>query len=247
MMFDDLAQVLHVIFVHLRIAGFLQDHVVADSAANERFFDIGMLANFFIQVEHRFVVDVQVFTNIGENARWPFAFPANLFVDAFHFVHVGRRPAQIGNVPFKIGHQYQLIDFFQDRFFRSAGDKFSLMGRNGAECAASKAAPVDVHRMADHVVGRNLLFIFVTRMGQPGVRKIVKTVDFLLFERWPGRIYNYLPIANFLNKHIGFHLVRFFLDVHEVFGIFLFILQAFFVGIKSDAVPFLVGYKIFFI
>src|SRR5665648_2930 len=102
------------------------------------------------------------------------------------------------------------------------------MCRNGTKGATSKTSTVNVDRMANHVVGWNFLFIPVAGVRQASKRKIVKPIDFLFFQRWPRRIYNDLQIASFLYNYIRFYFIRFFLDVHEVFGKFLFILKAFF-------------------
>ena len=88
---------------------------------------------------------------------------------------------------------------------------------------------MSVYRMADHVVGRDFFLVFITRVRQPGEWQIIKTIDFLFFQGRPGWVYNNLLVANFLNNYIRFNLVRFFFNMHEVFGMFLFILQAFFV------------------
>ena len=89
MVLNYLAQVSHVIFIDLRVFGFMQNHVVADTTANECFLHLRVLAYLAVQVEHWLVVHIQVFTHIGENTRRAFTAVANFLVNSLHLVHVG--------------------------------------------------------------------------------------------------------------------------------------------------------------
>ncbi len=71
---------------------------------------------------------------------------------------------------------------------------FPLVCRDGAECAATETAPVNIDGEFNHIIRRNSL-PFVFGMRQPGIRQIERMVEFFLAHRRIGRIdyYHLIP------------------------------------------------------
>ena len=107
------------------------------------------------------------------------------------------------------------------------------MGRDGTERASTEASAMQRHGEFYHLVGRYRLAA-VFRMRQSGVGKIVGRVEFLGCHWWVRRINHNILTINGLEDALGMHLVGFFLDMSEVFGLKLFVLQALLMAVEND-------------
>src|SRR5690606_6112437 len=117
-----------------------------------------------IQLDQRRVIGVQIRADAREHAGRLAARGFNFRALAGNAVHVGGRAAQIGD---DAGKTWNLVanffDFANDRFFRTVLDDAAFVLGDRAESTATEAAAHDVHREANHVVGRDL-FLAVRRM-----------------------------------------------------------------------------------
>src|SRR3546814_12353526 len=78
----------------------------------------------------------------------------NGFGLAGHAVHIGSRPAEVGNDAGKAFHLVaDFLDLVQDGLLRTALDDAALVLGNRTEGAAAKATAHDVDRKADHLPG----------------------------------------------------------------------------------------------
>ncbi len=109
---------------------------------------------------------------------------------------------------------------------------------DGAERAAPETSPVKIDGMPDHFISRYRSFIAVAGMGQTGKRIIVKAVDLFFRKGRPGGIDHHLPVADALNDLVGFCLVGFFFNVHEVRGKLSFIPEALVMRMQHHRIPF---------
>src|SRR5471032_2327615 len=131
-----------------------------------------------IQLDQRRVVGVQVRADAREYA-------GRLAARGFDFrglardpVHVGRRATEVGDDAGEAGHLVtNLFDFADDRLFGAVLDDPAFVLGNGAEGAAAEAATHDVHREADHVVGRNF-FLAVRRVRNARIGHAEHVVHF---------------------------------------------------------------------
>ena len=76
------------------------------------------------QVEPRSGIEAQIRTQHRKQAAFPPAIPR---AGAFDAVHVRRRPANIGDMPRKIGRVRHPLDFAPHRFRAAADNPFPLM------------------------------------------------------------------------------------------------------------------------
>ena len=181
------------------------------------------------------MVGVEVGANGGMDAGRPLAALAKAAVAAGHAVHVGRRAAEVGKVALEVGHLCDLLHLLQHALGRTAHDEFPLVGRDGAEGTAAEAAAVDVHGELDHLVGRDA-FALVLRVGQARVGKTEGAVYLLRGHRREGRIDHNVAVAYGLHEALRVEAVALLLDVAEVFGISLAVLQAHLVAVEHDVV-----------
>lgn len=107
------------------------------------------------------------------------------------------------------------------------------MGRDGTERASTETSAMQRHGEFYHLVGRYRLAA-VFRMRQSGVGKIVGRVEFLGCHWRVRRINHNILTVNGLEDALGMHLVGFFLDMSEVFGLKLFVLQALLMAVEND-------------
>jgi hypothetical protein len=110
-----------------------------------------------VQRNQRRVIGAHVLADVGIHAGQAAAGGLDLLVLALEVVHVGGRPAEVGD---DAGEARRLVahflDFADDRILGAALDDAPFVLGNRAEGAAAKAAAHDVDREADHFPGRNL-------------------------------------------------------------------------------------------
>ena len=230
---DEFAGVFAGALVHLRILALMEQEVVAHTASDERLLDTGQGIDGVVDVEQRAVVGIQVGTHLGMDARRPLALLAQVEVGALHAVHVGAGSAQVAQVALEVGQLHDGLHFAQDALLATAHDELALMGGDGAEGASAEASAVDVDRVLDHVVGGDALAL-VLGMGQARVGQVERMVELLGCQGRVGRIDYHQLLAYLLQDARGGILVAFFLDVAEIGGLLLLVLQAFFVGVEGD-------------
>jgi len=92
-------------------------------------------------------------------------------------VHIGCRPAHIGNDAIKALHLRQIRSLAQDGILASALHNPALVVGQSAKGAGAKAAPVAGDRKADRLQGRNRLA--VRGMSLAGKRQLINAVQLL--------------------------------------------------------------------
>lgn len=150
--------------VGVGIATFVQQQIIAHPAADKTFLHSWQTVYNTIQFEKFCRIGVKVGTDAGVYARGPFAFRAEHMVLAAHTVHIGRRTTEVAEIPFEIVEFHHFSHFTQDALLTTAGDKFALMGADGAESTAAKASSVYVDGVLDHLISRDA-FTLVFRVG----------------------------------------------------------------------------------
>ena len=159
-----------------------------------------------VDVQELGVVRVEVGAYLWMDATGAFATLTGIDVASVHAVHVGRWTAEIAEITFEVRHLDDLFHLFNNALLGAAGDKLTLMGRNGAESAASEASAVDIDTMFDHVVGWYAL-TFILKVGLPGVGQVERRVKLIGSHRGVGGIdYNGL-VAHLLEQPLGMHHV----------------------------------------
>src|SRR5690606_5099995 len=135
----------------------LYRQIVAQAGGNQDLLDAGQGARLAIQRRQRRVIGIEVFADAGVHAARLATGRLDFATLAGNAIHVGGRPAKIGNHAGKAGYLVtNVFHFAQDRFFRTALDNAAFVFGDRAEGAATKTAAHDVHRKADHLVGGNL-------------------------------------------------------------------------------------------
>ena len=191
------------------------------------------------------MVGVQVLANGGVGTGGAFAPAAKRGILASHAVHVGRGGAEVADGAFEVGHLAYPVHFAQDGVFGARGDEFPLMGGDGAEGTTPKASPVEGDGMAYHVVGRNG-FALVAGVGQACERKVVDSIQFGSREGRVGGIDNHFLVPDGLHEAGSFEGIRLFFDAAEVGSVFLFVGEAFLVGMEAERLPlFVAGDRLF--
>ena len=161
-----------VVFEHRLQIGRPVEQVVTDAAADKGFLDAFDGADFLIQSQQRPVVVVEVGARLRVEARRAAALAAQFAVAAAHAVHVGRGGPDIGEIPLEPRHFRDFLHLGQYRTFAARVDELALMGRDGAERAASETAAVDVHRVFDHLPRRDVALARIARMRGPFVGEV---------------------------------------------------------------------------
>ena len=109
------------------------------------------------------------------------------------------------------------------------------MGTDGAEGASTETAPVDIHRVFDHLVGWDS-FVFVFGVWQPCVGEVEGRVEVFGGHGWVGWIHHGILSVHLLQQPLCVNLVRLLLDVSEILCLCLFVLQALFVRMQHQVV-----------
>ena len=86
--------------------------------------------------------DLQLFTGVGEKALTAFASPFFQLFFTGGVAEVGRGPAHVVDIPFKVGVFGQEPCFFQQRLVTATADASALMEGQCAEGATAKATAV---------------------------------------------------------------------------------------------------------
>lgn len=160
------------------VLGGLTREVHTDAAGYEDFFDTGGFASFSHQFDHRLMIDTEEFADFRVDAGLASADGFDIGFGASHLVHVGGGTTDIADDALEVFVVRHLTDFLEDGFFGSRLDDATLMGRDGAEGAASEATTHDGDGVFDHVKSRDGLG--VTRVWLSCVGEPVDTVHGLL-------------------------------------------------------------------
>ena len=211
----------------------VEHKVVAHAGAYEALLDAGQGVDGMVEVEQARVVGVQVGAYLGVYAAGALAVFAGLVVAAVHAVHVGRGTAEVAEIALEVVHLGDLTDLAQDAFLGATGNELALVGGDGAEGAAAKAAAVDVDAVAYHLVGGNALaLIFYMRYARVG--QVVRGVQLLGGHGGVGRIDDGPLVAHLLYEALGVEHVGLFLDVAEVLGLRALVAKALLVAVQHD-------------
>ena len=103
--------------------------------------------NLLIQFHQAGMRSIHIRARSGPQAGFSAAFRAQRRILPHHSVHVGRRGAQVGNVPRETRQSGQLLHLFQDGSLAAALDELALMGGDRTEITSSEAAPVRDNRI----------------------------------------------------------------------------------------------------
>src|SRR5471032_1344769 len=187
----------------------LDREVVAQAGSDQDLLHTRQGTGAAIQLDQRRVVGVQVRANAREHARWLAARGFDFRGLAGDAVHVRGRAAEVGN---DAGEAWDLVadlfDFANDRLFGTVLDDPAFVLGDRAEGAATEAATHDVHREADHVVGRNF-FLAVRRVRNPCVRHAEHVVHFFGGHRNRRRVEPDVDFAMLLYQRAGVARVGF--------------------------------------
>ena len=125
----------------LDVFGVFHRQIVAQAGADQHLLDAGQGAGGAVQRFQRSVIGVEVLADAGVDATRLAAGGFDLRVFAGQPVHVGGRPAEVGNDAGKTGHTVaDFLDFADDGFLRTVLDDAPFVLGDGAEGAAAKAA-----------------------------------------------------------------------------------------------------------
>ncbi|MPM72651.1 hypothetical protein SDC9_119627 [bioreactor metagenome] len=153
----------------LDVLGRAHRQVIAQTGADQHLLDPLQAACATVERNQRRVVGAEVVADIGVDAGQPAAGRFDLLVLALQVVHVGGRPAEVGN---DAGEARRLVAHFlylaDHRILGAALDDASFVLGDRAEGTAAETAAHDVDREADHLPGRDLR-LAVGRMGAAGV------------------------------------------------------------------------------
>ena len=213
----------------------VQQKVVAHAAANETFLDAWQGIDGVVDVEQLGVVGVEVGAYLGMYAAGAAAFLAGTEVASVHAIHVGTGATEVAEIAFEVGHLGDLLYLFQYALLRATGNELALMGRDGAEGAATETAAMDVDAVLNHVVGRNALAL-VLRVRLTRVRQVERGIKLFGGHRRVGWIDHDVLITRFLQQSLGMHHVRLFLNVTEVLGLCSLVVQTFLMRVQHNVV-----------
>ena len=137
------------------------------------------------------MVGVEVRTYLWMNTTGTLAFLTCLDITPFHAIHIRGGTTEVGEIAFEVGHLNDLSDLFENTLFRAAGDKLTLMGRDGTECTTAKASAVDIDAVFDHLVGRNTLTL-VFRMWLTGIGQVEGSIQLRCRHRRIGWVHDHI-------------------------------------------------------
>ena len=125
---DQLFGIFIVVVVFVLFFILANQQIMANTAGYKSLFHFGMSRSFFININKRLMVCVQIVADRRMDAGWTDAFVADGLILPFHFVHIAGRPPQITDVALKIRHLCDLLHFSHDGRFRPTGNHLALMG-----------------------------------------------------------------------------------------------------------------------
>ncbi len=141
----------------LDVLGVAHGEVVAQAGADQHLLYPRHCPRLAVEIDQRGVVGTEVLADAGKDARQAAAGGLDLRVLACQAIHVGGRPAEIGNDAGETGGLVaDFLDLVQDRLLGAALDDAPFVLGDRAEGAAAKAAAHDVDREADHLESRDL-------------------------------------------------------------------------------------------
>ena len=195
----------------------LDRKVVTQAGGNQDLLHTRQGTGAAVQLDQRRVVGVQVRADAGEHARRLAARGFDFRAFASNAVHVRGRAAEVGNDAGEARHFVaDLFDFANDRFFGAVLDDPAFVLGDRAEGTAAKAAAHDVHREANHVVGRNF-FLAVRRVRNTCVRHAKHVVHLFSGHRNRRRVEPDVHFAMLLHQRTGVARVGF--EVKHTVGV----------------------------
>ncbi len=146
------------------------------------------------------VVDAQMFARGREQALPVLADAFRELLLAGRLPEIGRRPADIVDISFKIRLLRHQAGFLQDRFMAARLDDASLMEGQRAEIAAAEAATVADEAEAYLGDSRDASVLLIGRMRPPAIGQVIDIIHLLLCERLRGRILYHIDRSVRLDK-----------------------------------------------
>ena len=162
--------------------------IITHARSNQHLLHARHRARAPVEFDERRVVGLQVAANARVHAGRTAARGFDLRALAVQAVHVCGRPAQIGDDAGKPRHRVaDGLDLAYDRISRTILDDPALVLGDRAKGAAAEASPLDGHRSANHIVGRNpgsaVAWVWNARVGQ-----FVERIHLARAERYRRRI-----------------------------------------------------------
>ena len=174
----------------------LHRQVIAQAGADQNFLHALQRPRAAVHLDERVVVGVQVRANARVHTRRFAAGRFDLGAFAADAVHVGRRAAEVGNGAGKAFDRVaDRLDLSDHRVLGPALDDAAFVLSDGAERAAAKATPHDVHAEADHFPGRDFgrmvvaaVLVGIAGVWGSGVRQVEHVVHLSRGQRdrWRG-------------------------------------------------------------
>jgi len=163
------------------------------------------------------VVRAQVDADGRVHARQAAARHFDLFVFASEAVHIRRRATHIGNGAREaLGFIADMLDFAQDRRFRTALDDAAFMLGDRTEGAAAKAAAHDIDGKADHFPGRDMR-LAIARVRRARVIHVVHAIHLVHGQRQRRRIEPHVAFA--VRLHHGTRIAGIRFQVEHARGV----------------------------
>lgn len=215
----------------------VEEHIVAHTAADERLLDGWNGVDFLIEAEQAGVVGIHVLTDLWEDAGGAGALLAQLDIAPPHSVHIGGGSAEVGEIALEAREFRDKLDLAEDGRFGARGDELALMGRDGAETASAETTSMEVDGVLDHLVGGDVALAVVAGVREVGIGEVERVVDLL------GRHWLVLGIdddelvANFLDEPFGVPFIALLLNMVEVVGIELLVVEASLMAIECERLP----------
>ena len=181
------------------------------------------------------MVGDEIGANLRIDARRTLAHCTSLRVLAVHSIHICRGSAKIGKITLEVGHFYHLLHLLYNALLRTASYELALMGTDCTEGATTKASTMHVDRELNHIVSRNALAL-IFRVRQTGVGQVERMVEFFGCHRRIRRINNGILAVNLLKQALGMHLVRFLLNMTEIVGLGLLIMQTLLMTVQNNVI-----------
>ena len=177
--------------------------VVTQARGNQDALDPRQLPRLAIQPDQRGMVGIQVVADARPDTGWLATGCLDLGALAGQAIHVGSRPTEIGDGPGKARHLVaNLFDLVDDRLMGAALDDATFVLGDRAEGATAETAAHDVHREADHVIGRNLR-ITIGRVRNPCIGQPEYVIHFLGAQGNRRRVEPHIPLAMALHQRPG--------------------------------------------
>lgn len=174
--------------------------------------------HLLVKVNDMSMVRVKILTNIRLNATVSSTFSTQILILAPHSIHICRRTAHVSDNSIEIRRSSKATHLIHDRFLTSRSNLLTLMRRNRTKRTPTKATPMGIDRVPNHLKSRHSTTLFVFRVRLTNIRKVKRSINLHTRHRRQWRIHHHrtFPSGIILHQISSLLLIAFSLYMMKI-------------------------------